>query len=94
MIGVSPAYYISRFSDEFTPCDFGYENLSLRPGAGSIDWPGIPDSPAAAGYRESFDIEIICPPEAVRQEYREGRVFIETILNRIEAGSESSDLSG
>jgi len=76
-------------------CDnFGYENLSLRPGAGSIDWPGILGSLAAAGYRGSFDIEIICPPEDVRQEYREGCVFIETILNHIEAGSESSDLSG
>jgi sugar phosphate isomerase/epimerase len=76
-------------------CDnFGYENLSLRPGAGSIDWPGIIGSLTVADYRGSFDVEIICPPEAVRQEYREGRVFIETILNRIKAGSENSDLSG
>jgi sugar phosphate isomerase/epimerase len=68
--------------------------LSLRPGTGSVEWPGIIAGLAAAGCLGSFDIEIICPSETVRQPYREGRVFIETILNRIEAGSESSDLPG
>lgn len=68
-------------------CDnFGYENLSLRPGAGSIDWPGILAGLAASGYGGSYDIEIICPPEAVRREYREGRIFIEEIINRADIG--------
>ena len=41
-------------------CDnFGYENLSLRPGAGSIDWPAIIARLRASGYAGSFDIEII-----------------------------------
>jgi len=64
-------------------CDnFGYDNLSLRPGAGSIDWPAIIGGLRASGYRGSFDVEIICPPAAVRQEYGQGRAFIETILKQ------------
>ena len=62
-------------------CDnFGHENLSLRPGAGTIDWPKIIGDLQVSGYQGSFDIEIICPPEDVRQEYGRGRAFIEEIL--------------
>lgn len=62
-------------------CDnFGHENLSLRPGAGSIDWPKIIDGLQISDYQGSFDVEIICPPEAVRQEYSQAREFIESIL--------------
>ena len=61
-------------------CDnFSHENLSLPPGAGSIDWPRIMAGLDSAGYRGSFDIEIVCLPEAVRQQYIEGRTFIEKI---------------
>ena len=68
-------------------CDnFGHENLSLRPGAGSIDWPGIIDALRASGYEGSFDVEIICPPEAVRQEYGQGRAYIEALINPAEKG--------
>jgi len=64
-------------------CDnFGNENLSLRPGAGSIDWPAIIDGLKTTGYDGAFDIEIICAPQAVRQEYGQGRTFIESLLNR------------
>jgi sugar phosphate isomerase/epimerase len=64
-------------------CDnFGNENLSLRPGAGSIDWPAIIDGLKASGYDGAFDIEIICAPEAVRHEYGQGRTFIESLLNQ------------
>jgi len=64
-------------------CDnFGNENLSLRPGAGSIDWPAIIDGLKTTGYDGAFDIEIICAPQAVRQEYGRGRTFIESLLNR------------
>ena len=63
-------------------CDnFGHENLSLRPGAGSIDWPQIISGLKAVDYRGSFDIEIVCQPEVIRQQYSEGRVFIERLLN-------------
>jgi sugar phosphate isomerase/epimerase len=62
-------------------CDnLGHENLSLRPGAGSIDWPAIIGGLGASGYQGSFDIEIICPPEVARQEYSRGLSFIEAIL--------------
>jgi sugar phosphate isomerase/epimerase len=64
-------------------CDnFGHENLSLRPGAGSIDWSEIISGLRASGYNGSFDIEIICTPEAVRQEYSESRAFIEALLSQ------------
>lgn len=64
-------------------CDnFGHENLSLRPGAGSIDWPGIIGGLRSSCYEGSFDIEIICPPAAVQQEYGRGRAFIESILKQ------------
>ena len=62
-------------------CDnFGNENLSLRPGAGSIDWPAIINGLRISGYDGAFDIEIICASEAVRQEYGQGRTFIESIV--------------
>ena len=62
-------------------CDnFGHENLSLRPGAGSIDWPRIVAALKACGFSGSWDIEIICPPEQVLDEYGAGRRFIENLL--------------
>ena len=64
-------------------CDnFGHENLSLRPGAGSIDWSEIISGLRASGYNGSFDIEIICTPEAMRQEYSQSRAFIEALLSQ------------
>ena len=69
-------------------CDnFGHENLSLRPGAGSIDWPAIIEGIRTAGYEGSFDIEIICAPESVGQEYGQGRTFIESVLSQIEGNA-------
>lgn len=65
-------------------CDnFGHENLSLPPGAGSIDWPKLMAGLNAADYRGSFDIEIVCQPEAVRQQYSEGRAYIERLKANI-----------
>ena len=62
-------------------CDnFGHDNLSLPPGAGSIDWHRIIAGLNAAGYQGSYDVEIVCQPEAIRQQYFEGRVFIEKLL--------------
>lgn len=66
-------------------CDnFGHENHSLRPGSGSIDWPRLIGGLRTSGYEGSFDIEIMCQPEAVRQEYSRGRAFVETILSQTE----------
>ena len=58
-------------------CDnFGHENLSLRPGAGSIAWPRLIPALAAAGYEGAWDIEIICPPECCREEYEQAHHFL------------------
>ena len=62
-------------------CDnFGHENLSLRPGAGSIDWPRLVGALKACGYAGPWDIEIVCPPQSVAEEYRAGRNFIEALV--------------
>jgi sugar phosphate isomerase/epimerase len=64
-------------------CDnCGNENLSLRPGAGSIDWLRLHAALNASGYRGSWDIEIICQPHETAREYGAGRTFIENLLNR------------
>jgi sugar phosphate isomerase/epimerase len=62
-------------------CDnFGNENLSLRPGAGSIDWPRLIAALKACGYNGPWDIEIACPPNSVAEEYGAGRRFIEALV--------------
>ena len=62
-------------------CDnFQNENLSLRPGAGSIDWPRIIKALRLTGYEGWFDLEIICRPDMIYQEYREGRDTIQRLL--------------
>jgi len=64
-------------------CDnFGNENMSLRPGAGSIDWPLLVAALKACGYNGHWDIEIICKPEDAAIEYGSGRKFIENLLTR------------
>lgn len=64
-------------------CDnCGNENLSLRPGAGSIDWTRLHAALNASGYQGSWDIEIICQPHETAREYGAGRTFIENLLNR------------
>jgi sugar phosphate isomerase/epimerase len=64
-------------------CDnFGHENLSLRPGAGSIDWPRIINALQSAEYTGSYDLEIICRPEDVQREYQQAYAFIDMALNR------------
>ncbi len=63
-------------------CDnFGNENLSLRPGEGAIDWNRLIPSLEAAGYRGSWDIEIVCPADTADAVYRSGRQFIESIMH-------------
>ncbi|HSM90777.1 MAG TPA: sugar phosphate isomerase/epimerase, partial [Desulfobacterales bacterium] len=62
-------------------CDnFGHENLSLRPGAGSIDWTRLVAALKACGYNGPWDIEIVCPPNSVAEEYGAGRRFIEALV--------------
>ena len=62
-------------------CDnFGHENLSLRPGAGSIDWPRLIAALKGCGYTGPWDVEIVCPPQSVAEEYGAGRKFIEALV--------------
>lgn len=62
-------------------CDnFGNENLSLRPGAGSIDWTLLLAALKACGYKGPWDIEIACPPNSVAEEYGAGRRLIEALV--------------
>jgi len=62
-------------------CDnFGNENLSLRPGAGSIDWARLIEILRSSGYGGAFDIEILCRPEEARNEYSRARDYLESLL--------------
>jgi sugar phosphate isomerase/epimerase len=62
-------------------CDnLGNENLSLRPGAGSIDWPRLLATLQGSGFGGAFDIEIICKPEEAREEYSRAQTFIASLL--------------
>ena len=62
-------------------CDnFGHENLSLRPGAGSIDWPRLIAGLKACGYAGPWDLEIVCAASAVAAEYATGMKFIHPLL--------------
>ena len=63
-------------------CDnFGHENLSLRPGEGSIDWPRLITALQSSDYQGAFDIEIICRPEEAPREYGQARTYIASLLN-------------
>lgn len=62
-------------------CDnLGHQNLSLRPGRGSIDWPRMIGALKAVGYDGSYDLEIACERKEIRMEYEEGRTFLKGIL--------------
>jgi sugar phosphate isomerase/epimerase len=59
-------------------CDnLGAENLSLAPGAGSIDWETFARNLAASGYGGGLDVEIHCRAGRVLDEYRRAREFVE-----------------
>lgn len=52
------------------------ENLSLRPGAGSIAWPGVFEALQQTSYAGSLDIEIRCDEQQVAFEYRAALEFV------------------
>jgi len=65
-------------------CDnFGHENLSLRPGRGSIEWARLIKALQVAEYTGSYDLEIICEPQEVPLEYTQGRAFLEAVSQRL-----------
>jgi sugar phosphate isomerase/epimerase len=69
-------------------CDnWGHDNLSLRPGKGSIDWRRIISALQAAEYKGPYDIEIVCEPNKVKEEYRRGRDYIINLMDGEEPAS-------
>jgi sugar phosphate isomerase/epimerase len=58
----------------------GHENHSWAPGDGTIAWPELFISLAQTGYQGPYDIEILCPPEHVEDDYRRARQFITTFV--------------
>jgi sugar phosphate isomerase/epimerase len=64
-------------------CDDGGEGRRKgRPGTGAIDFPAFFDSLAAAGYRGSCDVEILCGAAEVEAEYSLARAFVREQLER------------
>jgi sugar phosphate isomerase/epimerase len=62
-------------------CDnLGHENLSLRPGEGSVPWEAVVSNLLACGYQGSLDLEIRCPKSELRAEYGAGSAFLESLL--------------
>jgi len=64
-------------------CDnSGLENYSDVPGKGNITWSNVMDALAFYGYAGSYDLEIICPSEKVKEYYEQGRRFIRNQLQQ------------
>ena len=62
-------------------CDnFGRENMSLAPGKGDVDFASLISSLKHNGFTGSWDVEIICDPELVSQEYAAGFEYISGLL--------------
>lgn len=55
------------------------ENIKLAPGKGSIPWRTLLDNLLSAGYDGSWDIEIGCRPDQVRQEYGFGLNYLQSL---------------
>lgn len=62
-------------------CDnFGRENLSLRPGAGSIPWKDVIRDLLEIENLKSLDIEIHCQSNQVKDEYLAGKQFLSALI--------------
>lgn len=60
-----------------------WENLSLCPGEGSINWENFINNLYKSGYKGSLDIEIVCSAEETWEKYEKGLVFIKSILKQL-----------
>jgi sugar phosphate isomerase/epimerase len=58
----------------------GITNLSLCPGDGTIPFAEVLSALSGAGYRGSYDVEIVCAPGLVQAEYRKARDRLGTAL--------------
>jgi sugar phosphate isomerase/epimerase len=64
----------------------GGESLSLKPGDGDIDWPGLLRALFLSGYAGSLDLEINCPADRTGEEYGAGREALERIIATVHGG--------
>jgi len=55
------------------------ENIKLAPGKGTIPWKPLLANLVGAGYDGSWDIEIGCRPDQVRQEYGFGLNYLRSL---------------
>jgi sugar phosphate isomerase/epimerase len=55
------------------------ENIKLAPGKGTIPWKPLLENLVSTGYDGSWDIEIGCMPDQVRQEYRYGLNYLKSL---------------
>ena len=63
-------------------CDnFLDQSLKLAPGKGSIRWDTLLNSLVSSQYSGFFDIEIICSPDRVEEEYRNSLEFIRSRIH-------------
>lgn len=81
-IATLPAKLAGRIYGTHLKDNFGFENLALPPGEGSIPWQSVVDGLLRTGYRGSFDLEIVCAsPGEVTSAYANGRATLEKALN-------------
>ena len=73
MVGLSPAYFISRFTDEFTPSD-------VARGLADISGMGFSGFQLEVYHRKNLKLWLEGGAQQVRQQYLEGRAFIEKLL--------------
>ena len=65
----------------------GHENLKYRPGLGSVDWGALLAALEASGYAGSLDLEILCGPDEVEDEYAAGLAYLTSLRAGQEPGS-------
>ena len=64
-------------------CDnHGYENSSLAPGDGTIDWSRLIPTLRSSGYEGSYDIEILCDGDSVDKQYQDAFSFVFPLLEK------------
>lgn len=80
-IATIPAKLAGRIYGTHLKDNFGFENLALPPGEGSIPWNSVVDGLLRNGYSGSFDLEIVCrEPEEIGPAYTKGKNTIQDAI--------------
>jgi sugar phosphate isomerase/epimerase len=83
-IATIPAKLAGRIYGTHLKDNFGYENLALPPGDGSIPWEAVMASLQKTGYAGSYDLEIASKdPSKVSEEYLRGKAKLETLAGKL-----------